>query len=63
VERSKLPVEEVQKIVNDPEIRFTVSPERSFVYASELHRLGVLKHAASKWTDYFFPEAWAEPGS
>jgi NitT/TauT family transport system substrate-binding protein len=63
VERSKLPLEEVQKIVNDPEIRFTVSPERSFVYASELHRLGVLKHAASKWTDYFFPEAWAEPGS
>lgn len=63
VEHSKLPLEEVQKIVNDPEIRFTVSPERSFVYASELHRLGVLKHAASKWTDYFFPEAWAEPGS
>lgn len=63
VEHSSLPLEQVQKIVNDAEIRFTVSPERSFVYASELHRLGVLKNGASSWKDYFFQDAWAEPGS
>ncbi|RKP49676.1 ABC transporter substrate-binding protein [Pararobbsia silviterrae] len=63
VEHSSLPLPLVQKIVNDPEISFTISPERSFVYASELHRLGVLKNGATSWKDYFFPEAWSSPGS
>ncbi|PLZ03507.1 sulfonate ABC transporter substrate-binding protein [Burkholderia sp. WAC0059] len=63
VEHSSLPLPFVEKIVNDPEITFTVSPQRSFVYASELYRLGVLKHKAASWKDYFFPEAYATPGS
>jgi NitT/TauT family transport system substrate-binding protein len=63
VEHSPLPLTLVQKIVNDPEIDFTISPQRSFVYASELNRLGVLKNSAASWRDYFFPEAYAAPGS
>jgi NitT/TauT family transport system substrate-binding protein len=63
VEHSSLPLALVQKIVNDPEIEFTISPQRSFVYASELNRLGVLKNSATSWKDYFFPEAYASPGS
>lgn len=63
VEHSTLPLALVQKIVNDPEIDFTVSPQRSFVYASELNRIGVLKNKATSWKDYFFPEAYALPGS
>jgi NitT/TauT family transport system substrate-binding protein len=63
VEHSSLPLALVQKIVNDPEIEFTISPQRSFVYASELNRLGVLKNSATSWKDYFFPEAYALPGS
>lgn len=63
VEHSNLPLALVQKIVNDPEIEFTISPQRSFVYASELNRLGVLKNKATSWKDYFFPEAYALPGS
>lgn len=63
VEHSNLPLPLVQKIVNDPEIEFTVSPQRSFVYASALNRLGVLKNKAGSWKDYFFPEAYALPGS
>ncbi|CAB3756588.1 ABC transporter substrate-binding protein [Paraburkholderia solisilvae] len=63
VEHSTLPLPLVQKIVNDPEIEFTVSPQRSFIYASELNRIGVLKNKAASWKDFFFPEAYAEPGS
>jgi NitT/TauT family transport system substrate-binding protein len=63
IEHSTLPLPLVQKIVNDPEIDFTISPQRSFVYASELYRLGVLKNKATSWKDYFFPEAYAQPGS
>jgi NitT/TauT family transport system substrate-binding protein len=63
VEKSRLPLALVQKIVNDPEISFTVSPERTGVYAEKLHELGVLKNKADSWKDYFFNEAWENPGS
>jgi len=63
VEKSRLPLPLVQKIVNDPEISFTVSPERTGVYAEKLYELGVLKNRASSWKDYFFNEAWENPGS
>ncbi|WP_260232723.1 MULTISPECIES: ABC transporter substrate-binding protein [unclassified Enterobacter] len=63
VEKSRLPLSLVQKIVNDPEISFTVSPERTFVYAEKLQELGVIKNKAGSWKDYFFNDAWENPGS
>jgi NitT/TauT family transport system substrate-binding protein len=63
VQKSKLAPDLVRKIVEDPENDFTVSPYRSFVYATELHKLGVLKNKAESWKDYFFEEAYAQPGS
>ncbi|ALB70739.1 ABC transporter substrate-binding protein [Cronobacter muytjensii] len=63
VEKSRLPRPLVEKIVNDPEIEFTVSPQRTFIYAEKLHELGVLKNKADSWKDYFFNDAWENPGS
>lgn len=63
VQKSKLAPALVRQIVEDPENDFTVSPQRSIVYAQELHKLGVLKNQAGSWKDYFFEEAWARPGS
>ncbi len=62
-EKSHLPLSLIEKIINDPENHFTVSPERTYVYADKLYQLGVLKHHAASWKDYFFPEAWVNPGS
>ncbi|WP_070887347.1 ABC transporter substrate-binding protein [Pseudomonas argentinensis] len=63
VENSKLPLAFVKKIIEDPENDFTVSPQRTFIYAEKLHELGVLKNQASSWKEYFFEEAYANPGS
>ena len=63
VQKSKLPLVFVRKIVEDPENDFTISPFRTFVYADELNKLGVLKNRAASWKDYFFEEAFAQPGS
>lgn len=63
VEKSRLPLPLIQKIVNDPEIDFTISPQRTFIYADKLHELGVLKNRADSWKDYFFNQAWEQPGS
>lgn len=63
VQKSKLPPEFVRRIVEDPENDFTIAPQRTAVYAEELYKLGVLKHRAASWKDYFFPEAHAQGGS
>lgn len=63
VQKSKLPLEFVRKIVEDPENDFTISPFRTYVYADELNKLGVIKNRAASWKDYFFEEAHAQPGS
>ncbi|WP_313549683.1 ABC transporter substrate-binding protein [Pseudomonas sp.] len=63
VENSKLPLPLIQQIVLDPEIDFTITPERTFIYAEQLHELGVLKNRAGSWKDYFFPEAHDLSGS
>ncbi|PIA66956.1 sulfonate ABC transporter substrate-binding protein [Ectopseudomonas toyotomiensis] len=63
VENSKLPLDFVKKIIEDPENDFTVSPQRTLIYAEQLHELGVLKNRAASWKDYFFEEAYAHPGS
>jgi len=63
VQKSKLSPDIVRRILEDPENDFTVSPQRTFVYAEELYRLGVLKNKAGSWKDYFFEEAFARGGS
>jgi len=63
VQKSKLAPELVRRIVEDPENDFTVSPQRSFVYADELQKLGVIKNKAASWKDYFFEEAYGQGGS
>lgn len=63
VQKSKLPPDFVRRIVEDPENDFTISPFRTYVYADELNKLGVLKNRAASWKDYFFEEAYAQPGS
>ncbi|MCO4317909.1 ABC transporter substrate-binding protein [Phyllobacterium sp. 21LDTY02-6] len=62
-QKSKLSPELVLQIINDPENDFSIVPRNTFVYATELHKLGVLKNEAASWKDYFFPEAHADNGS
>jgi NitT/TauT family transport system substrate-binding protein len=63
VEKSKLPLPLVEKIVSDPEIDFTVVPQRTYIYAEKLHEIGVLKNKADSWKDFFFEEAHGGAGS
>ncbi|WP_294645635.1 hypothetical protein [uncultured Aureimonas sp.] len=62
-QNSRLSPELVLEIINDPENDFTITPEKTEVYARELHRLGVLKNEAASWKDFFFEEAAAGNGS
>ena len=60
---AKVDREFIKRIVLDPEITFTITPQRTFVYAQKMHELGILKHQAGNWQEYFFPEVHGRPGS
>ena len=62
-QNAKVDREFIKRIVLDPEITFTITPQRTFVYAQKMHELGILKHQAGNWQEYFFPEVHGRPGS
>ncbi len=59
----KMSVDEIVKIITDPDADWTVVPQSTFTYASFMHRIGSVKREAKSWKDLFFPEAWDLPGS
>ena len=62
-EPSKLPAEYFAKVLEDPDVRFTLAPENSVKIAEYLARIGTLKQKPSDWKDTFFPELHTENGS
>jgi NitT/TauT family transport system substrate-binding protein len=59
----KMSVDEVLKIITDPDADWTVVPQQTFTYATFMHRIGSIKREAKSWKDLFFPEAHALAGS
>ena len=59
----KMTVDEVLKIIADPEADWTIVPQSTYTYASFMRRIGSVKREAKSWKDLFFPEAHDLPGS
>ena len=62
-EPSKLPAEYFAKVLEDPDVRFTLAPENSLKIAEFLARIGTLKQKPGDWRDTFFPTVHGENGS
>ena len=60
---SKLPVDFIEKILHDPENKYTLIPQNVMKYASFMHQTGMIQAAPAKWTDMFFPDVSSLPGS
>jgi len=56
-------LEEILELLNDPDIRFTTSPENVMKYANFMADVGSIKTRPKSWQDMFFPEIHAIPGS
>ncbi len=63
VEKSKLDPELIRSIVEDPDVLYTLTPERTFPYAEFLARTGGIKSKVTSWKDYFFPDIYDLPGN
>jgi NitT/TauT family transport system substrate-binding protein len=63
VARVKSPEAEILRIINDPDVRFTLVPEGIMIYANFMRRVGLLKVKPATWKDVFVSELHGLPGN
>jgi NitT/TauT family transport system substrate-binding protein len=56
-------VNKILKMMNDPQVSYTLTPERVLPFAQFMHRIGTLKTEPASWKDLFFPEVHDRAGS
>jgi NitT/TauT family transport system substrate-binding protein len=56
-------LDDLMEILNDPDVRFTTSPESVMKYANFMADVGSIKQRPAKWQDMFFPEAHGLKGN
>jgi NitT/TauT family transport system substrate-binding protein len=62
MEGQGLKLEEVLEILNDPDVRYTTSPENVMKYADFMATVGSIKARPARWQDLFFPAIHGVPG-
>jgi NitT/TauT family transport system substrate-binding protein len=60
---SKLPVEEVARIVKLPENEWTMTPKKTMVFAEYMSRVGMIPVKPTSWKDYYIDAIHNLPGS
>jgi NitT/TauT family transport system substrate-binding protein len=61
--KDKSGVDAIEKMLNDPEIRITMTPEKTLPIANFMSKIGTLKGKTGSWKDLYFPEVHNLPGS
>ncbi len=62
-DRSKIPVAEAERIIKLPENKWTMTPERTMVFADYMSRVGMIPVKPTSWKDMFFDTIHNLPGS
>lgn len=61
--KNKSSQEEILKILNDPQVSFTQTPQNVTKFSDFLFKIGTIKQKPDSWKDLFFPEAHHLQGS
>lgn len=61
--KDKSGVDAIEKMLNDPEIKITMTPEQTLPVEHFMNKTGTLKNKAASWKDLYFPELHNLPGS
>ena len=56
-------MDDLMAVLDDPDIRFTTSPENLMTYANFMADVGSIKNRPQRWQDMFFPDIHAVPGN
>ena len=63
ISKDKDSLENIEKMLNDPEIVYTTTPQNVMKYADFMFKTGAIKVKPESWKDLFFPSAQSLPGS
>ncbi|TAL87852.1 MAG: ABC transporter substrate-binding protein [Candidimonas sp.] len=63
VTKSKEPVSFFMKILNDPNVKFTTTPQNIMKYVNFMNHIGFIKAKPASWKELFFPNVQNLPGS
>ena len=63
ISKDKDTVDNIARMMNDPQIVFTTTPQNIMKYADFMAKTGAIKVRPESWKDLFFPNAHALPGS
>jgi NitT/TauT family transport system substrate-binding protein len=63
VSKDKDSVDDIVKMLNDPQVSFTTTPQNVLKYVDFMNKTGAIKVKPASWKDLFFPNAHALPGS
>ena len=61
--RVKASEDELMRILDDPDSRYSAVPDGVMKYADFMHRVGTIRARPESWKELFFPEVHAMPGS
>jgi NitT/TauT family transport system substrate-binding protein len=61
--KDKSPVEDLLKIMNDPQVEYSLMPKNIMKMVEFMHKSGAIKVAPASWKDLFFPNMHSLPGS
>ena len=63
VSKQKSSPDEIVKILNDPNSKFSTVPDGTMKYAEFMARVGTIKAKPASWKELFFPTIHAAAGS
>ena len=63
VSKDKDSLEDILKMLNDPEIKYTTTPNNTMKYVDFMYKIGSIKAKPDSWKDMYFQNAQKLPGS
>jgi NitT/TauT family transport system substrate-binding protein len=63
VTKEKTPIDDLEKMVADPDVDYTTTPVSIMKVVDFMHEVGRIKKKPASWKDLFFPEAYGLNGS
>jgi len=60
---TKESLDELYKMMVDPQIEFTLTPKNTMKTAEFMYKVGTVKIKPASWQDMFFPNVHNRPGS
>jgi len=63
VSKDKDSLDDILKMLNDPEIKFTTTPNNTMKYVDFMHKVGSIKVTPASWKEMYFSNAQKLPGS